>query len=98
MRLLLPPLLLETVIAIVRWYEPQTVMEEEDWRVVLLLDRLMSAAPQLREDLLVMASVTALRVLAAGQTAQGGGGDGSLAICAGNEEAPACVPYPYDGA
>jgi hypothetical protein len=30
--------------------------------------------------------------------AQGCSGGGSLAICAGDEEAPACVPYPYDGA
>lgn len=41
---------------------------------VQLLDRLMSAAPQLREDLLVMASVTALRMLAIG-AASGSGGD-----------------------
>ncbi|GLC52282.1 hypothetical protein PLESTB_000604700 [Pleodorina starrii] len=47
---------------------------------VLLLDRLMSAAPQLREDLFAMASVTALRVLAAapphGDGAGGAGGSG----------------------
>ena len=30
--------------------------------------------------------------------AQGCSGGGGLAICAGNEEVPACVPYPYDGA
>lgn len=33
---------------------------------VQLLDRLMSAAPQLREDLFPMAAVTSLRILAVG--------------------------------